>query len=418
MVFKLKSSCYLFLLAFILFTDTSFARFLESDVDKVDQEERYNTETYNDKFSYRYPSDWNQIYEKSDAGVRMNAGSLNATRFDYYEDVKLHAANETAGFQFNQHRHEDVVEQGTYREIRANGFFSHGLYISMVSDGGTFKEYGDVGWALGYGDVRRPLVEILYWSVDHFYDTKKSDIADERTSQTWTLALKSNLPLGERVLVSLGAEYDHPLTWLRPSHGYLYKYQQENVNLNAVYELSSEQKIILDFSSARKKESKAWNQINFAKSLDREVNISEVKWSQKIAETVNEVGGGDIDRRAAYVHRIDPANQAQGLPEDMSPAHSKRDETVLWATRYEPWIAARHFMQYGLFINYVNLKESRHDVVAESKVQWAWEYRYLTGTRVVLNTTWDINQLTDDFPYDKESFKPWGGGDIQFIAAF
>jgi hypothetical protein len=415
---KLKSSYCLGVLFFTLGAEIAWARFLESDADKIDQEERYNTETYNDKISYRHPAGWEQIYEKSDAAVRMNAGSLNANRFDYNEDVKLHARNDTAGFQFNQYRYEDVLEQATLREIRASGFFDNGLYVSMVADGGTFKEYGDVGWALGFGDVRRPLVEVLYWSVDHFYDTKKSDSTDSRTTRTWTLALKCNLTIGDKILLAGSAEYDHPLKWQRPSRGYTYEYEQQNLTMNGSFKLTNDQTLSVDLSTARKSEAKIWSQRKYEKSFDRQVNISEMKWSQRETETINEIGVGYVDRRAKYTHQIDLNNQAQELPEDISPDQSKRDESVLWATRYEPWIGDRHFMQYGLFLNYVNLKEARHDVVAESKAQWAWEYRYLTNTRVVLNTTWDINQLTGDFPYKKRSFKPWGGGDIQFIAAF
>ena len=37
---------------------------------------------------------------------------------------------------------------------------------------------------------------------------------------------------------------------------------------------------------------------------------------------------------------------------------------------------------------------------------------------VFLNTTWDIDQLKDDFPYKTAAFKPWGGGNIQFVAVF
>ncbi len=405
-------------LILLLQSDFAVARFLESDADKIDQEERYNSETYNDKFSYRFPASWDQVYEKSDAAVRMNAGSLNANRFDYYEDIKLHAANETAGFQYNQHRREDVLEQATLREVRASVFLLSDLYISMVADGGTYKEYGDVGWALGYGDLKRPLLEVLYWSVDHFYGTKKSEVTDSRSKQTWTLAFKSNVSLSDQVLVSVAAEYDSPLKWERPSRGYIYEYDQQEVQLNATYRLNDHQKISLDLSTARKSEAKIWDQTKYTKSMSRIVNISEVKWSNQVAEAIDEVGVAYVDRRAAYTQSFDLLSPEQELPEAISPARSKRDESVLWATRYIPWIGDRHFMQYGLFVNYVNLMESRHDIIAESKLQWAWEYRYLPSTRVVLNTTWDINQLTDDFPYDKESFKPWGGGDIQFIASF
>ena len=99
-----------------------YCRFIESDEYLIDQEEAYNTETYNDKYSYRFPLGWRRLYEQSDAAVRIHAGSLNISRFDYSEEIKFFVSNESAGFSFVQSRLEDVLEQKVSREVRATGF--------------------------------------------------------------------------------------------------------------------------------------------------------------------------------------------------------------------------------------------------------------------------------------------------------
>lgn len=401
----------------ILTANPARARFAETDAGLVDQEERYNTETYNDKYSYRHPVGWNPIYEQSDAAVRIHAGSLNASRFDYTEEAKFFVANSVAGFSYFQQRKEDVLEQSTFREIRTNVFLPEAIYASVVADGGSFKEYGDVGCALGWGDVRKPFLEVLYWSVDHFYETKKSEDGDDRELATHTLAMKSNISLSDHVLMSISAEDDSPLKWSRPSQGYHYEYQKSSLNVDTRFNYAPQQSINLSLSGERKSEAKSWLLIDFTKAMKREVYTSELTWQQE-GLVDYEVGIGYVDRRTSYQQNGIAIGGSAALPEDLSPDSSKRDELVFFATRYEPLYGDRHFMQYGLYLNLVNLDEVRHDRVSESKGQWAWEYRYTEKARVLLNTTWDVNQLTDDFPYKKRPFRPWGGGDIQFIVAF
>jgi hypothetical protein len=414
---KISTSHSMALLFPLIFGGSAEGRFFETDESLIDQEERYNTETYNDKYSYRFPVGWYRLFDESDAAVRIHAGSLNASRFDYSEEIKFFVANEAAGFSFFQARNEDVLEQVTAREVRMNGFFPGPVYISMLADGGSFKEYGDMGWAVGFGHIKRPVLELVYWSVDHFYDTKKSDEGDKRSKQTSTVAGRSHLAFSDELTVVLRGEYDHPLIWERPSRGYTYEYVRKSAGTSAVYKLAPEQSLVLDLSWSKKRESKSWYDIKYAKKMDREVRISELKWIEEgIVE--HAVGVAYVDRRVSYEQSGSALDTPDSLPEELSPEHSKRDEFVLFGTRYEPLSGDRHYMQYGLHLNYVNLKETRHDRVFESKAQWAWEYRYTKNARVLFNTSWDINQLTDDFPFDERPFRPWGGGDIQFIAAF
>lgn len=417
------ASCLNLLLSLFVFmmTPRGYARFLETDERLIDQEEKYNTETYNDKFSYRFPIGWYQLFDDADTAVRMHAGSLNISRFDYLEEIKFRAANSSAGFSYYQHRHEDVLEQRTSRVARMDGFFPSRFYVSMLADGGTLKEYGDMGWAVGVGDVKRPWVELLYWSPDFYYDTKKSDEGDKRTRHTWTLQVTVNTDLSERLAARLFVEYDHPLRWERESQGYTYEYNQRRANVGAKYILAEKQSLLFDVSLERKYERKDWYSTVFEKVMDRDVSLSELRWVHQKEQVDTLVGLGYLLRAVTYDHkRADPNDPSfvEPTPEKISPEMSRRDEFILTATRSEPLAGDRHFMQNGLFVNYVDLDDGKHVKVAESKYQWAWEYRYTEQARVLLNTTWDINQLTDDFPYKKRPFRPWGGGDIQFIAAF
>ena len=48
----------------------------------------------------------------------------------------------------------------------------------------------------------------------------------------------------------------------------------------------------------------------------------------------------------------------------------------------------------------------------EVKAQVAWDYTYNDSASAFVNTTWDLDQLSSDFPYTEKSFNPWGGGNV------
>ena len=129
----------LILLTLVVKQGAALARFNRADADQVDAEERNNTETWNDKNSYRYPRRWVEAWRQVQVGYRASAGSLNASRFCYDEDIKIepdHLAKFTAGFE--QSRREDLVEQNIEREIRLGWSFLQGMRVSLLGDGDTF----------------------------------------------------------------------------------------------------------------------------------------------------------------------------------------------------------------------------------------------------------------------------------------
>ena len=167
---------YLIVWIIFLISSPSLARFIHDDAANVDSEERSNTETWNDKNSYRYPLSWNQAWNSSELGYRVNAGSLNVSRFAFEDDVKI-APNPLSPLtaSFLQSRREDLVEQSLEREIRLGWAFIPRMRLSLLGDSDTFKEYGDLGLALALWETSTSRTEVYYWNIDNYYKSKKSD---------------------------------------------------------------------------------------------------------------------------------------------------------------------------------------------------------------------------------------------------
>ena len=82
----------LILLFLVIRSSPLWARFDPVDALWIDPEEKNNTETWNDKNSYRYPVPWTREWMRAEMGYRVNAGSLNVSRFNFEDDVpSLHA---------------------------------------------------------------------------------------------------------------------------------------------------------------------------------------------------------------------------------------------------------------------------------------------------------------------------------------
>jgi hypothetical protein len=73
-------------------------------------------------------------------------------------------------------------------------------------------------------------------------------------------------------------------------------------------------------------------------------------------------------------------------------------------------------IQHGFYVNDVLIREdAREWKTWELKYQLLFDFKLNPNTRLGVNTTWDVDQVTRDFPYSKKApFRPWGGGDLQF----
>jgi hypothetical protein len=401
------------------------ARFDPSDSERIDSEQFNNSESWNDKNSYRYPVSWDRQWRLSEFGYRVNAGSLNASRFNYEDEVKIAPRPlETFTASFSQLRREDLVENVLEREIRVGWGFLQGMRLSLLGDVNTLKEFGDLGVALVIDESPGSMTEVYAWSVDLYYQSKKSDEEASRTNEAKTYGFKSEHTEGPGKLGWRARfEWDTPIDWTLPTEGWRYEYHRRmfdgrlNVLWNpgdvfygsAFWERKYERKSSLVELSRR---------IDF-KSMLRDTVILEVglesEWENKELWVL---ALQRIWRRVNYEHS---AEFSKGTihQESRSPDHVLRNEWGFILTRSVP-ISDDWSLQQGVMMNDVFISEDhRRWKRFEVKYQLLFDLELNDRTRFGLNTTWDVDQLIVDYPYPKEKpFRPWGGGDLQFMMRF
>ena len=415
---------------FLTFSYQASARFLENDSMQIDQEERLGLETYNDLISYRYPVQaWLDWFEY-DTGFRANAGSLNANRFLYTQDIKFSTNRGQSGsFGFTQYRVEDIASQRDESEIRATFMPFGAVEFSVLGDSSTFKEFGDLGFAIGIFRDRQHWIEFFYWSVDHYYDTKKSDALDSRNRRAWSAGLRETWVLNSEYQLQSFFEYEVPLIWKRASRGFNYEYQRRSASLRLIKGQKNDGLYELSLAAESKFEAKDWREYSalaleeYRKELHREVLTANLAWFKTGADADHEIGGILISRRANYKHVMPngvatESPEANDLEEKPSPDSGRFEQGVYGSVNRPIGESSHHRFQYGAHANNVFIDERDGYRNVEVKFQAAWEYRYNAKASAILNTSWDVDQLVADFPYQEGNFRPWGGGNIQFTAVF
>lgn len=402
-----------------LISSTAQARFDHRDADRIDTEERSNTETYNDMSSYRYPRSWDDQWSSAQFGYRNSAGSLNVSRFRYDEDIKI-KPNPLDSFtaSFLQRRQEDLIEQTIEREVRLGWAFLPGVRVSILGDGDTFKEFGDIGVALNIFESKDFNFEAYYWNVDNYYRSKKSDSNAHRhqDSQTWGLKI-SRATETQGLSYSLRMENDSPLEWHYPAQGYEYEYWRRFLELNFTYPISSLQSIYLDTFQEIKMEKKLSLTIDGAsKRMLRRVSEIEFGLDNKVDSQVRYTTG--VQHILRYVDYLNGDLVAESAlwKESYAPSKIRRFEWGLVMARHG-MVSDRVGLQHGVYVNDVLIREdAREWKVWEIKYQFFVDIELNKNARLGVNTTWDVDQVARDFPYSKKHpFRPWGGGDLQFL---
>ncbi|MEI6833468.1 MAG: hypothetical protein WCL28_05695 [bacterium] len=408
----------LILLGLMLFSTQGFARFNHLDADRVDAEERNNTETYNDKNSYRYPRSWDDRWQDSQFGYRSSAGSLNVSRFLYDEEIMI-APNPEAKFTaaFLQSRREDLVEQTADREIRLGWAFIPGRRISILGDGDTLKEFGDMGVALTLFESKVSRLEMYYWNVDNYYKSKKSDELAHRPkdSQTVGIIIKGAKD-SQGPHFSLRIENDSPLEWHYPARGFEYEYWRKSASLNAEWVVANDKRVYFETTQEQKMEHKtSLVALGASKRMLRRVSEIEVGIDQQVSEDI--LCTAAIQNILRHVDYVNDKQQSDSLmwQESFSPSKVRRHEWGLIVSRHGK-ISDHTAIQHGFYANDVLVREdAREWKTWELKYQLLFDFNLNPNTRLGVNTTWDMDQVTRDFPYSKKApFRPWGGGDLQF----
>ena len=398
------------------------ARFDHGDAAQIDAEEANNTETWNDKNSYRYPVTWEHEWQASEMAYRVNAGSLNVSRFNFADDIKF-APNplERLTAAFTQSRREDLVEKTIDRELRIGWAFIPGMRLSLLGDADTLKEYGDLGLALTLSESPGRRTEVYAWGVDYYYASKRSDDAATRTKESKTYGMRSDHQRrGDLIGWQAKVEWDTPVDWTLPSAGWRYQYDRRL--FDGRIELAPDPSNALYASALWERKTEGKTALT---TVDAPATYKSMIRDSLVTELGSEYHDSSHIQYTAAVQRVwrrvhydmSAAFSGVSIPgETRSPASVLRQEWGLILTRYAT-IDDDWSLQHGMMANDVSIQEDHRSwKTVELKYQLLFDFHLNDRTRFALNTTWDIDQIVRDYPYSKKSpFRPWGGGDLQFM---
>jgi hypothetical protein len=399
-----------------------WGRFDPADSERIDPEENNNTETWNDKNSYRYPLAWERDWSTAEMGYRINAGSLNVSRFNFEDDVKFTPRPlERFTASFIQTRHEDLLDRTIEREVRLGCGFANNMRVSLLGDVNTLKEFGDLGIAWGVHESPVSLTEVYVWSVDHYYLSKRSDEASTRDKESRTYGLRSRRRLlGQGVGWSGRFEWDTPIDWSLPTAGWRFQYDKRMFEGRLDFSPASQTVFYGSLSWERKFERKsvlvADEMRAFSKAMIRNWAVGEIGLEYRTSDSDQYVAALQrVWRHINYEYSLN--YEPDSIPgETFGPSKVLRNEWGLIVTKHAP-ITSAISLQHGAMINDVFVREDlRVWKTTEVKYQLLFDFSLNDRSRFALNTTWDVDQIVRDFPYSKKSpFRPWGGGDLQFM---
>lgn len=405
-----------------------FARFTPADADLIDQEERLNSEYFNDYLSYKFPVDWDLHWERVATGYRSTYGSLDIRRFYMEEEIRLRKfAPESMGFSFHQTRFETMNEIKFLQEIRL-GFPIGSLgHISFLGDGGTLKKWGDLGLALSFGDpFEDAWLDLYYWSVDHYYNTKVEDSKDSYEEQPFTAGFSGHYVFSNGLRIRGRFEYDSPLVLKRETILQRYRYEGRDYfssvrvpvgssgwysEVHSSYKQKSEGvRVSLDQSS--------WDQglYDHTKHLfRRQTELGLLFHRGQGQEEILSLGIYGV-RRSGYYQQ----DSVSGQTDESSTGHNKvspDSERKEWALlgQYRDARDGTVDILWGMHYNRVYWDDNSRLRKGELKFQMAFDVELIDQVRLLINSTWDVDEVYRD---RGRRFRPWGGGNLQFQAVF
>jgi hypothetical protein len=438
------------ILAVLLYASPSQGRFRHVDALRIDPEDETNRETYNDRVSYQSPYSWTQKWQNRRVGYRASAGSLNNRRFLFFQDIKLQSSPDVPWyFSYEQNQADDVVEQITYREIRLGRTVARGWRFDLLTDGDLYKEFGDLGVSLVSLLEDRKQVELYFWSVDHYYNQKKVEGENSYDKTPVTLGAKGSFSVARTQTLSFRLEYDSPLNWNLASRGVKYDYQLSQASLGWMMPIGTEdaasqqdQPALSATLNYQLKSETLWPTSGHVREILTQTRISDredlnswgrlartsfdldlhVHWPT--ASLTYDGGLWGIYRQAQITRPVFPDD---GLsPTEDANRDTLGEEEYLFLRREEalygsvsgPSIIQNVTWHQGFTANYSQITFTPDRDGLELKYNLGFEFRANDQAKVYLNSTWDLDQLSQDFPYTKRPFRPWGGGSIQFLATF
>lgn len=386
----------------------------------IDQDFELNTESYNDRLSYRRPISWDANWDWASSGFRVSAGSLTMTRFYFVEDIKIDPiSTNDLSIAFEQSRVEDSTEIEEARELRLGIRLIDQLRLLVLGDGSVDKEYGDIGVGARMFETEDQHLDFIYWSVDHYYNDKTHEPGATYLQPARTYELRGWRKIfSDSVSGSAKIESDLPFSWQRPESG-IYSYWRNKVSGTLNLGSTADQFYFLTVENDEKFES--WSSLDGLNQMrfKRRATFVELgkSWRPYSVDQAFRMSVFGVNRLSKWAYPEDEKTikkRSLAVP----PSSSDRKESGI-DVRSESLLSPRSKFSQGVVANNVTILEgARRWRNLEVKYVTAVNWNFTPEAGFGLNATWDIDQITRDFPYQQAPFRPWGGGNIEAQMVF
>jgi hypothetical protein len=430
-----------------LIAGTAQARFSQHDADVVDEEERLEAASFHDANTYRFYPRFDRLWEDRDIGYRISDGSFDADRSRIHEQIKLSTDPEgVVRFAFTRDYYHDLVEYYPYEELRLAWKPVAGIYAAGLADGhSSYKQWGDLGAAVGWMRDRASFIEFYRWSVDHFYNSKAE--VDLGVYHGKPATVGGRISWFEPGVFSLFAEHeaDKRFSWERFDCDCTYTYQWQRTQYKIRGFVTRQVTAEANGSVVSKSEDKKWlpgGSRDYEKSLERRTHRHELSLLYSYEDLAyTQLGYVRIQRRSDYEFDFDNIPATFTFAEDPGADTSHR-EVIAFLFHSTPIDdAGQYFFQSGYSQNWVAINRDLDDAditgkspdseaefrkrfadeaKIEQKFQFAFELHFRENLWLFLNATLDVDGIRKEFPY-REAPTPgniWDGGGVQFMAVF
>ncbi len=386
------------------------ARWNHQDSAKLNRMTGLGPEYYNDILSYRDPRFWDDIWSQTTRGLKTSAGSLNQKEFLFQQSLRLRSSQDDPWqVAYSSDRVEEsrrVVDQSSVE--LSYGSEQDAWRLGVLGDAETEKAFMDLGMRLSYEPRPRSLWQVIGWSVDTFYTEKKLKREDYRTREprSWELLLREHWG---NSTVSLRHEQDEALVWYRLSEDQRYEHHRQVTELSWIQALNEGQDIFLQIN--RELEGEGLTELSRLQSAAFENKRYTIEAGQHLRK-------GNEAFTVSLWGLWDRTEEDQFSPTVASTMVSTRHEGAFVGCWSKPFWKGQHLQHWAVTLNEVRIRERRLERATEVKLNWSPDFVLGPHARMRLTTTWDLDQLADDFPYTKASFHPWGGGQASFLLFF
>ncbi len=383
-------------LAFAAWSHPADARVSRTECTGFDGDVPHAGEALNDAASYAWVREWDEQWDRDSdsAAARISAGSLDARKFLYHEQIRLQAAPRgTALWIFLQReKRETAREYITSNELNLT-LPGAAFAGSILTDSDSDKKWSDLGLALGRRKSLTDFAEGFIWSVDHYYNVKETSSA--RWSQkpySWGFRFAS--PEQNATFAKAEIEIDEPATY--EVDGTSCHFRRRGAHLQGNYRTGfSKNPFRWSVEHLKKKKSIE------SRYAERNVNSLDLTWGPS--------SNGQNTDTLGIKFNLDQLDRDGGAKSAL------RREIILYGGRTQ--IISGNLWLFLGGVGSLGTQRIGEDLdsIEQLKFQTGLEYR-IAGDKGSFRTlaNWDVDHLVWDFPYRKKGLRPWDGGLLQF----